>query len=138
MLTMMQTRPWAGPPKIPTSTGRSEGDMRIRAPRSERGSDPYESDPSAVRALLRAEYLPAAIWEPACGPGAIARVLREAAHQVLATDLIDYNSPDQDHAGRDFLLETSLPEDIGAFVKNPPFALAAEFVEHALELCPLV
>ena len=49
--------------------------------------------------------LPQTIWEPACGPGAIVRVLRDAGHRVIATDLVDYRSPDQDHAGRDFLLE---------------------------------
>jgi hypothetical protein len=73
--------------------------MRIRAPQAERGLDHlYETSPVAVQALLRAEPLPTHIWEPASGPGAIARVLRAAGHQVLATDVVDYKSPDQDHA----------------------------------------
>jgi len=29
------------------------------------------------------------IWEPACGDGAISRVLEAAGYQVISTDLID-------------------------------------------------
>src|SRR5262245_12030195 len=112
--------------------------MRIRATRAERGSDLYETHPVAVYALLRAEALPKNIWEPACGPGAITSVLRPAGHHVLATDLVAYDSPDQDHAGWDFLLERSLPQGIQVIVTNPPFGIANEFVAHALELCPKV
>jgi hypothetical protein len=68
--------------------------------------------PEAVWALLAAEDLPAAIWEPACGPGAIARVLRAAGHRVVATDLVDYGSPDQNAARIDFLLEQTASVDL--------------------------
>ncbi|MBZ9654004.1 class I SAM-dependent methyltransferase [Phyllobacterium lublinensis] len=112
--------------------------MRIRAPQAERGLDLYETSPVAVHALLRTERLPQNIWEPACGPGAIARALRAAGHHVLATDIVDYKSPDQDYSGWDFLLEHSLPDGIQAVVTNPPFAIADSFVTHALDLCPLV
>ena len=47
-----------------------------RAPLSERGDDLYQTPPEAVHALLRVERLPSIIWEPACGPGAIVRILR--------------------------------------------------------------
>ena len=40
----------------------------------------------AVLALLRVERLPHRIWEPACGPGAIVKVLRAAGHDVVAAD----------------------------------------------------
>jgi hypothetical protein len=92
----------------------------------------------ATLALLRAEPLPRTIWEPACGPGAIVRVLRDAGHRVIATDLVDYQSPDQDHAGRDFLLERKAPDGVEMIVTNPPYKLAARFVAHALSLCPRV
>jgi hypothetical protein len=78
----------------------------------ERGDDLYESPPEAVCALLKAETLPRIIWERACGPGSIVRVLRGAGHVVHATGLVNYHSPDQDHARRDFLLERSLPAGI--------------------------
>jgi hypothetical protein len=84
--------------------------MKIAHPLSDRGHDLYETPAEATHALLKAEKLPQNLWEPACGPGAIVRVLREAGHQALATDLVDYDSLDQDHGGWDFLLERNLPE----------------------------
>ena len=36
----------------------------------------YETPPEALAALMRAENLPNVIWEPACGPGSIVRLLR--------------------------------------------------------------
>ena len=112
--------------------------MLIRHPDSARGNDLYETPEVATLALLRAEPLPRTIWEPACGPGAIVRVLRDAGHRVIATDLIDYRSPDQDHAGRDFLLERRAPDGVEMIVTNPPFKLAAQFAAHALSLSPRV
>ena len=113
--------------------------MKITHPLSERGHDLYETPAEATHALLRAERLPQNLWEPACGPGAIVRVLRGAGHKVVGTDLVDYGSPDQDHGGWDFLLERKLPklakgDNVEAIVTNPPFKLAGEFVEHALKL----
>ena len=63
-----------------------------------RKNDLYETPPEAVQALLVAETLPHVIWEPACGPGSIVRALRANGRQVYATDLVDYESPDQDAA----------------------------------------
>jgi hypothetical protein len=111
-----------------------------RAPLQERAHDLYETPPEATLALLRAEKLPHRIWEPACGRGAIVNVLRGAGHEVIATDLIDYGTPIAPpvHYGRDFLLEPAAPEGVSAIVTNPPFKLAGEFVERALELVPKV
>jgi hypothetical protein len=110
-----------------------------RAPLADRKDDLYETPECAVRALLAVETLPSgAVWEYACGPGAIAQILRATGHEVWATDLADYQSPDQDAAGVDFLLERSAPDQIDSIVTNPPFKLGAEFVEHALTLVPRV
>jgi hypothetical protein len=109
-----------------------------RAPLAHRGNDLYETPPVATHALLKAERLPDIIWEPACGPGAIVRVLRQNGKTVYATDLVDYDSPDQDESGWDFLLEQQLPIGVEAIVTNPPFKNANEFVSHALYLCPKV
>lgn len=103
-----------------------------------RKDDLYETPPEAVTALLRAENLPGMIWEPACGPGSIVRALRASGRQVYATDLVDYDSPDQDQAGWDFLMETQLPLGVEAIVTNPPFKNGAEFVVKGLSLCPKV
>jgi hypothetical protein len=109
-----------------------------KAALADRGNDLYETPEVATEALLRAEALPNVIWEPACGPGAIVRVLRRHGHTVYATDLVDYDSPDQDENGWDFLMERQLPIGVQAIVTNPPFKNANEFVAHALDLCPKV
>lgn len=109
-----------------------------KAPLKDRGNDLYETPPEAVHALLKAESLPNHIWEPACGPGSIVDVLRCAGHDVLATDLVNYESASQNAHGWDFLSERTLPEGIQAIVTNPPFKNASEFVAHALHLCPKV
>lgn len=108
-----------------------------RRPLAERGHDLYETPSPAVEALLRFEHIPRHVWEPACGPGAIVRVLRGAGHIVTATDLIDYGCPDST-AGIDFLLTQEAPDGCEAIITNPPFKLAEEFVAHALELAPCV
>jgi hypothetical protein len=107
-----------------------------RHPLSERGLDVYETPPDAVDALLRIERLPHRIWEPACGPGAIVLALRAAGFSVRATDIADYGCPNST-ARIDFLLERTAA-DCEAILTNPPYRLAAEFVTHALTMCPLV
>ena len=115
--------------------GLASGTGNKRAPLKDRKDDLYETPAVAVEALLRYESLPHHIWEPACGPGAIASVLRAAGHRVLATDLVNYESPDQNAWGRDFLMEFESPTGVQAIVTNPPFKLCGEFVEHGLSLC---
>lgn len=105
---------------------------------AERGHDLYQTHEVASQALLKHERLPHMIWEGSCGPGRLARVLRRAGHEVIATDLIDYNSPDQDASGFDFLQQTDVPvHGIDATVQNPPFSKAAFFVKKAIEICPM-
>jgi hypothetical protein len=108
-----------------------------RAPLKDRRNDLYETPQCATQALLCAEKLPKRIWEPACGPGAIVSILRAHGHEVLASDLVDYGNPTCFY-GRDFLLEHNLPTGCECILTNPPFSLAEDFVEHALELCPRV
>lgn len=107
-------------------------------PLSVRGNDLYETPPEAVYALLDAEDVPLNVWEPACGPGSIARVLRASGRSVFASDLVNYESEDQDAVGEDFLRTTSAPRGVEAIVTNPPYKLASEFVAHALHIAPKV
>lgn len=51
--------------------------------------DFYPTPPEAVRALLSVEAFEGSIWEPACGDGAISKVLLAAGFDVVSTDLID-------------------------------------------------
>jgi hypothetical protein len=118
--------------------GLCSGTGNKRAALADRKDDLYETPAVAVHALMGVEKLPTGLWEPACGPGAIARVLRSAGHVVYATDLVDYSSPDQDEHGWDFLMEQQCPIGAEAIVTNPPFKNCGAFVAHALKLCPRV
>lgn len=104
---------------------------------SERGNDLYETPPEAVRALLSVEKIPLHVWEPASGPGAIVRELREHSFHVVASDLVDYGCPDS-QGGVDFLMERLAPKNVTCIVTNPPFKNGDAFVAHALELVPKV
>ncbi len=106
----------------------------------ERGDDLYETPPIAVRSLLKVEQLPAgAVWEPACGRGAITRELVAAGHKVYATDLVDYGDESQDAHGVDFLMQWQAPDfHIGCILTNPPFKLAEQFIRRGLLLAPRV
>ena len=119
---------------------RSLATQSRRAPLSERGHDLYETPPEATIALMRVEKLPRHIWEPACGRGAIVNMLRDAGHDVVASDIEDYGIPitAPGYWCRDFLLEHRAPTGTEAILTNPPYKLAADFVRHALKLCPRV
>ena len=77
------------------------------------------------------------LWEPACGRGAIVDVLRAAGHEVLASDIADYGGPATLRRAR-LPARNEGARRHRAIVTNPPYALAAEFVAHAIALCPLV
>lgn len=100
-----------------------------------RKDDLYETPSVAVEALLRVEQLPKMIWEPACGRNSIVDVLRANGHTVHASDLVEYGLGESYRV--DFLMEHGYLFP-GAIVTNPPFKLAHEFVEKALDLCPKV
>lgn len=89
--------------------------------------DFYPTPPRATHALLSVENFEGGIWEPACGDGAISKVLEAAGHEVYSTDLIDRG---YGVAGVDFLLDYQTTAD--NIITNPPFKHAEEFVTHAL------
>jgi hypothetical protein len=109
----------------------------IRHPNSVRGNDLYETPEVATVALLAVEPLPPKILEPACGRGAITKVLRHAGHTVFENDIVDHGQG-QDSI-QDFLdFRPDWAGEIDAVVTNPPYRLAQQFVRHALILCPRV
>ena len=59
-------------------------------------------------------------WEPACGDGRLCRWMNEAHLQARGNDLI---------AGYDFLQDEA---DYPCIITNPPFSLAFEFCQHAV------
>ena len=94
--------------------------------------DFYATPARCTEALLKADPPPAGpVWEPACGDGAIAKVLDGAGYPMMATDLHDrgYGEP-----GCDFLKEPALRAC--AIITNPPFNLADEFALRALSMEP--
>jgi hypothetical protein len=95
--------------------------------------DFYPTPAWVTEALLRTVRLPKRIWEPCCGDGAMARVLESDGHHVVATDLVDRGYGE---GGRDFLMESRLPDGVTAIVTNPPYGklLLPKIVAHALEL----
>ena len=99
----------------------------------------YETPACATRALIAAEgsNLPHFIWEPCAGKGAISRVLWEAGHEVLASDLLAYPGADPDVcAPVDFLLQTKPAPSFGSatIVSNFPFTENDDMIEHGLDL----
>jgi hypothetical protein len=86
--------------------------------------DNYPTPNIATLSLLALEKFPGVVWEPACGSGNIARHFPGCMASDIRTDNIF------GEVGVDFLKETRFVNHI---VTNPPYRLAQQFVEHALE-----
>ena len=115
--------------------------------------DFYATDPKAITLLLKgcskwmldklrfsksveigklSDYIPTPIWECACGSGNLSHELIKNGYLVWATDLKDrgYGA----HRDVDFL--TAKQCGMNIILTNPPYSLATEFIEHALEILP--
>lgn len=97
-------------------------------------NDYYATDPYAIDILINdggGANLAHNIWEVSCGEGHLSKRLKAYGYNVKSTDLIDRG---YGVGGIDFL---SCEEQFdGDILTNPPYKLAQEFVEHALELIP--
>lgn len=93
--------------------------------------DYYATEPKAVEKLLELETFAPVIWEPACGQGHIAEVLKEKGYKVLCSDLIDrgYGT-----GGIDFLKADIYEVFDGDIVTNPPYNVALDFIKKALDV----
>lgn len=92
--------------------------------------DFYKTPPKATKALLKKEDFEGDIWEPACGDGAISKVLEEYGYDVLSTDLVDRG---YGQGGKDFLKDDLFSDSFkyDNIVTNPPFKKGLEFVKQA-------
>lgn len=109
------------------------GGKPVRRERS--AADFYPTPPAASWAFLQAagpvirSVSGGHVWEPACGDGALSEALRAYGLEVTATDLHTYGYAGQSETV-DFLRTSRTRAPI--IVTNPPFSLAAKFIEHAL------
>ena len=73
------------------------------------------------------------VWEPACGEGHIAEVLREYGDDVLATDIHDYGYGDGKIDFTSDMEAASISDRADLIITNPPFGEKSEtFVLQAL------
>jgi hypothetical protein len=110
----------------------SEARNHARTPISRRiPNEFYPTPPEAVRALLSVESFDGSIWEPACGEGAITKVLAASGYEVVSTDCYAYGFGE---TGVDFLAERR--PRARNIVTNPPygFGLGDAFMLKALAL----
>lgn len=102
--------------------------------RSRRKLDYYPTPRLGTVALLNHLNLEpgTSVWEPACGDGAMSRVLAEFGLEVQSSDIEDRGFGEV----RDFLAdgpedEQSWPEWV---ITNPPFALSEAFIRKAVSI----
>ena len=101
-------------------------------------NDYYATDPQAFKDFLWAfgdrdgEILNRKVWEPACGEGNLAQVLRDRGFLVLATDKIDRGYGEV----YDFLEQTERMRWDGDVITNPPYKgnQDIDFVRKSLDM----
>ncbi len=96
--------------------------------------DFYPTPAAVTKALLMFLALqPCVIWEPACGDGAMSRVIEQEGHTVISTDI---RHTGYGEGNIDFLAAEARRCD--AIITNPPFNISKEFIQKALSICPTV
>jgi len=99
-----------------------------------RKQDFYPTPPEATKALIDTGLiLGRRVWEPACGDGRMAEVFRAAGYSCTASDIRE--------TGYGLTVPVDFLRDQGAYpcgffdaiVTNPPFNLAAEFIDRAID-----
>lgn len=95
--------------------------------------DDYDTCEEATLSLLAVEEFDGVIWEPACGRGAITKVLEKHNLKVVSTDLYDYGfgASGIDFLNGPFLYHLCYSKHI---VTNPPFKFAIEFAYRGCKL----
>jgi len=105
---------------------------------AERGNNLYETPPEAMRTLLSFMRFSKRVLEPACGKGAISRMLEDAGYEVELADLVDYGTATKDgelQRVENFLASAARADDSERpdIVTNPPYCVDLNaFVAHAL------
>jgi hypothetical protein len=89
-------------------------------------NDFYATPTESTKAILAVEEIIYPCWEPACGDGAIAKLIKGC----IASDLV-YRGYGPNKKSSNFLT-SHLP--VATIITNPPFNLFQEFAEHALSM----
>ncbi len=97
-------------------------------------SDFYPTPVWATEALLKCEQFVGDIWEPACGLGAMSKVLEQAGYCVKSTDLYEYGYGE---AGWDFISALSCYKQVPNIVTNPPYNQAEDFITQGIKLAKM-
>lgn len=92
------------------------------------GPDFFPTPEWATYALIDNEKFIGDIWEPACGNGAMAEVLRRTGSAIRATDFYNHGYGE---SGIDFLKAETQADNI---ITNPPYNCAESFIRKGLEL----
>lgn len=92
--------------------------------------DFYSTPPRATKLLLDFENFPAPIWEPACGVGAISKVLTDYGYRVHSSDLAQRGYGE---GGIDFFGVLAMPNGCKSIVTNPPFSVRLRGKEYRVE-----
>lgn len=89
-------------------------------------TDFYPTPHEATIALLKYLNIPkrAVIWEPACGQGHIAKVLKQFEYKVVSSELYNHG---YGMTGIDFLQTKDFYRSEW-IITNPPFSLSEEFI----------
>jgi hypothetical protein len=94
-------------------------------------NDFYPTPPKGTIGLMEVEHFSGwKVWEPACGDGAMSKVLVDYGFDVYSSD-IEYRGYG-DPLETDFLKCSHLYAPI--IITNPPYKIAHKFAKHALDL----
>lgn len=108
---------------------------------SRKPADFYPTPYEATIALNKVDMPPpgSIIGEPACGDGAMSRVLSALGYEVVSADLrrTGYGQHGVDFTRLRPRIDTQFDE-VDAIITNPPFSVAASFIRTAISKAPYV
>lgn len=108
-------------------------------PKERRDSDFYPTPPECTHALL--DWLKLSrgvVLEPACGDGAISKVIEARGLQVVSSDIRETGYGIGLRNFLEFPAATREELPVDWIITNPPFSLAEEFIRKALSITPNV
>ena len=98
-------------------------------PSNREKDDFYPTPATSMIPFFNQETFQGPVWEPACGMGDMSKMMESYGNEVVSTDLVDRG---YGKTGVDFLMETELLAP--NIVTNPPYKLAQEFIQKAIDL----